>query len=132
MNSFECWLAGCPDYRTTVNSITAGRAKSEYFRKVRDALCDLSYTDIRCKKVGGPHTSDEFRKVAEYRGLPKVECGMRIEVEGREGFIVGHNSSSNFDVYFTKEKYVGNCHPLDEMKYFNKDGSLLYDTTGED
>lgn len=128
MNSYECWVVGYPEHKTTVNSITSGKAKAEYFRKVKEPLCDLLFTEVRCRKIGGPHTSDEFMRVAENRGVPKARCGMKVEVEDRKGIIVGHNYCGNFDVFFFDAKNVGNCHPGWEMKYFDGDGKLVYDT----
>ena len=106
------------DWTQIVNARTPGKAKSSYHRSVTDAWPDVPYTDLRCCKLGGPYTSERFRHNARYRGMPDLECGQRVEVNGNAGTIVGHNESANFEVLFDEDapRYAGmtlNVHPQD-------------------
>lgn len=108
--SFECWVVGT-DWHQTVTARTAGRAKYEYWRDVRESWESVKFTDVRVKKLGRPVTGSEFLKVARYRGLPEARIGMRCRAEGMEGIIVGHNSCANFDVLFDGYTFPMNVHP---------------------
>ncbi|CAI2076798.1 Uncharacterised protein [Serratia marcescens] len=62
---------------------------------------------------------------------------MMVEVYGDLGTIVGMNGSANLDVVFANQlkygKHPDNCHPFDEVKYFDKSGAVIadYTTTAE-
>lgn len=104
------------DWTQIVNARRAGKAKADYWRDVHESWENVRYTDIRCRKIGRPHTSEQFKRNAEYRGMPDVRCGQRVLVGESQGVIVGHNSSANFDILFDDDapKYAGmvlNCHP---------------------
>jgi hypothetical protein len=112
---FEVTVVGTTWVRV-VNACSAGKAKAEYWRDVRDSYPDMPYTAIRAKKIGAPLSTDAFKDMAARRGLPDVRCGDRVVVEGGDrGTIVGHNSSLNFDVLFDDDsRYPGqtlNVHP---------------------
>jgi hypothetical protein len=72
------------------------------------------------------NTQKKIDEVCEYRGLPAVKKGMRCEVAGKQGQVVGGNSSANFNVKFDGEKHPMNCHPYWKMKIFKADGSIFY------
>ena len=115
--AFEVWAVGNEDCKRTINTVSKGAAKYDYLLDVRDCWPDIKYTDLRARKIGAPHTSDQFIRNAIYRGMPDVRCGDRVTVEGRPGTIVGHNDSANFEVLFDKTSDWGsmvlNCHPGD-------------------
>ena len=129
VSSFACRIKG-DSHETTVHALTPGQAKSEYFRNVADVLPDLRFTDVRCRRLGGPIHSDNFLRTAKYRGVPFARIGMRVLVGGEQGVIVGHNSSANFDVLFARgTRYadqVLNCHPRSEVRYFAAAGNELF------
>lgn len=112
--SFEVSVKGT-DWTRIVNARTSGQAKSDYHRDLSDPWPDIPFTALRCRKIGAPHTSKQFVRNAEYRGLPNVKCGQRVKVGNEFGVIVGHNSSANFNVMFDNDsKYRGktlNRHP---------------------
>ena len=115
--SFEVSVKGT-DWKQIVNARTPGKAKREYHSNVIDAWPDGPFTSLRCRKIGRPHTSEQFVRIALYRGMPAVECGQRVTVSGNAGTIVGHNESANFNVLFDEDaqKYSGvtlNVHPQD-------------------
>jgi len=114
--SFACSVVGTDWGEQIINARTRGRAKREYHLNVTDAWPDVPFTAIRARKVGAPHTSADFIRTAQYRGLPNVRCGQRVKVGEARGVIIGHNSSANFDVLFDDDspRYAGeilNCHP---------------------
>lgn len=118
MNTLFSWEVSVKgtDWTKIVNANTSGQAKSEYHRDVLDAWPDVHYTAMRCRKLGAPHTSEQFLSVARHRGLPQLRCGQRVKVGQARGVIVGHNASANFNVLFDEDspKYAGlklNCHP---------------------
>lgn len=121
--AFECGVVGQAPTRT-MNHRSAGKAKAAYLRDVRDCWPDVEFIDLYARKVGEPRTSDAFTRNAEYRGMPGLRCGQRVEVNtpGQDrpatGAIVGHNGSANFDVLFDDDspRFAGmvlNVHPGD-------------------
>jgi hypothetical protein len=116
--SFEVWPDGKPEWARTINARSAGKAKGEYHRDLTESWPDVPFTKIRARKIGKPMTSERFRANAKYRGMPDVECGQRVTVNGNAGTITGHNSSANFEVLFDDDAphYDGlklNVHPQD-------------------
>jgi hypothetical protein len=116
--AFEVWPDGKPEWAKTINARSAGKAKGAYHRDLTDAWPDVPFTKIRARKIGKPVTSERFRANARYRGMPDVECGQRVTVNGNAGTITGHNSSANFEVIFDDDAphYAGlklNVHPQD-------------------
>lgn len=113
--AFEIGLRG-DEHRSTINSTTLGKAKAEFLRVIQDCWPDTKFTSIVGRKVGPPHTSAGFLRTAKYRGLPHLRCGDEVSVNGRKGYLVGHNDSANFDVLFAEGAWEGcvlNCHPGD-------------------
>lgn len=114
--AFECFPADKPEWATTINAASRGQARSEYFRDLHEAWDCYRFTDVRCRKIGGPQTSSQFIETARYRGVPELRCGARVKVGESFGTVVGSNSSANFDVLFDPDspRYGGmtlNVHP---------------------
>jgi hypothetical protein len=106
--AFEVTVKG-RDWQRTVNARSAGKAKLEYYREVRESWPDISFTALRCRKIGATESSQQFVRNAEYRGLPLARCGDRVKVGEERGTIVGHDASANFRVLFDDDsKYQGN------------------------
>lgn len=116
--AWECNVRG-KNWQSTINHLTASKARYRYLLDLRDAWPDATFADITVRKIGPAHTSEAFKRTAAYRGRPELTCGARVEVcsggERALGFIVGHNDSANFDVLFDEDTYfkggVGNVHP---------------------
>lgn len=100
VSSFLVWAGADSSTGRTVNHRSAGAAKYAYMMDVRDCWPDVKITDMHARKVGGPVTTAAFKRTAAYRGMPDLECGQAVTVNGRPGVIVGHNDSANFDVLF--------------------------------
>jgi hypothetical protein len=115
--SFEVSVIGT-NWTKQINARSAGKAKAEYWRDVREPWPDVPFTAIRARKIGRPESTEQFIRMAKYRGLPDVRCGQRVKVGNSCGVIVGHNSSANFDVLFDEDspRFPNrrlNVHPAD-------------------
>ena len=73
------------------------------------------------------NTQKMINRICEYRNIPPIKKGQKCSVDGRNGNIVGGNTSANFNVKFDDSDIILNCHPYWKMKIFNPDGSLLYE-----
>src|SRR5690554_2548908 len=100
MFAFECFPKQRPEWAKTINAATASKARYQYWLDVSDPWPDIKLIDIRSRKIGKPHSSDDFKRNAAYRGLPDVRCGDRVRVGDSEGVIVDHDASANFVVEF--------------------------------
>jgi hypothetical protein len=117
LKSYGVYIEGS-EHHSTINALSPGHAKSIFLYDLD--LDGVAYTDLRCLSLGDVFTSDDFKRVAKYRDIPFAYCGMRVEVDGKPGVIIGHNSSANLDVLF-EDKTISNCHPNWKVKYFDKD-----------
>lgn len=65
--------------------------------------------------------------IKEQRGIPFIKKGMRVQSihNGKFGLIKGGNWSGNLLVLMDGEKKKGSYHPTWQMRYFEKDGSLI-------
>lgn len=127
IRAYECRVKGF-DWSGTIHAESAAKAKYRYWRDVSEPWPDVKFTHIRCRLLGAPITDESFAKTAQYRGVPFAKIGMRVQVEGRSGVIVGKNSSANFEVLFDDGPHKGltlNCHPNWRMKYFDQDGNEI-------
>jgi hypothetical protein len=107
---------------------SAGAAKYAYLQDIRDSYPEMTFMDLTVRSLGNLEPDESFIRVARYRDVPYAELGMRVKVEDDEGFLVGSNSASNFDVLFTTGKYAGhvfNCHPNFKIKYFNSADEVI-------
>jgi hypothetical protein len=105
--AFECQFADFPP--SVRNALSAGKARYDYLLGVREAYPDATFADIRVRKIGPAVTSEAFLRNAAYRGMPNIRCGDKVTVNGRRGFIVGHNGSANFDVVFDEGSEWAGC-----------------------
>ncbi len=115
VSAFEVSVVGT-GWTSVVHAASAGKAKAHYWRHVTDPWPDIPFTAVRCRRLLAPQSSEEFIKVAVYRGLPDARCGDRVRVGRAVGTIVGYNCSANFDVLFDDDSqdYAGerlNVHP---------------------
>lgn len=72
------------------------------------------------------NTQAMINRVVEYRGLPKLRKGQRCEVNGKQGKVVGGNSSANLNVLFDGDKRPLNCHPNWRMKIYDDGGAVIH------
>ncbi|WCD44006.1 hypothetical protein ECML606-1_000055 [Escherichia phage ECML-606-1] len=73
--------------------------------------------------------------MARTRGITFAKLGMMVEVQGDIGTIAGVNGSANLDVVFANQlkygKHKHNCHPMYQIKYFDNNGKVVADYTGD-
>lgn len=73
---------------------------------------------------------DSFARFAARRGIPFAQIGMDVKVAGEHGVIMGSNSSANLDVLFD-DGQVKNCHPMWNITYCGKNGTVVGAFLGE-
>ncbi|MET3290592.1 UNVERIFIED_CONTAM: hypothetical protein ABID98_003162 [Brevibacillus sp. OAP136] len=126
--------------RRTVVAETAGKAKYEHYQYMRE-FWDVKFQEflkhVTCRKVGPASAKsffgnkEQFERNCVYRNIPFAYQGMRIEVAGKMGTIVGSNNSCNLDVVFEDRWYAENCHPWWETRYFDEAGNVIKDYRGK-
>lgn len=114
---------------------TAGKAKYSFFkeREIGDSIDFVDFLkQVRCKLVHKFHVQDlftqnieRFQHMKESRDIEFAHLGMKVEVDGKPGIIVGSNSSLNLDVCFDGEHWESNCHPWYRVKYFDNKGNII-------
>jgi len=75
------------------------------------------------------NTQKHIDRIVQHRGLPPIKKGMRCEVDGKPGKVVGGNSSGNLNVLFDGQKHPMNCHPGWKMNIFNADNTIFYQSS---
>lgn len=114
VSAYECFIKNEPSVTRIINAASDLKARYRFWLDVHDVNPNIRLIDVRSRKRGGPYTSPGFLRTAKERGVPHARCGDRVKVGESEGTIVGHNSSSNFDVLFDTGPYAGsqlNVHP---------------------
>ena len=126
--AFSCTIDNY-EHSRIVNATSSGKAKTWYFGYLREPCPDLKYTQVRCRKVGLPITTDEIAQIAEYRGVGFVRAGMRVQ-EGlnRMGTIVGAGGGGAYLEVAFDDGGHGYVHPLSGMRYYGSDGQLIWDS----
>lgn len=123
-----------PKFTRSIVAETASKAKYEYFLflDTGNPFQDFLYW-VYCKKTGVANIShlfgdvEGFEWMKQHRGLPYIYRGMKVEVWGKSGVIVGANHSANLDVVFDGEWHKSNCHPYDETVYFDAKNNIVGD-----
>ena len=140
MFEFECWHENadgdkwCPQRYIAE---TSSKAKSQHYQYLQDGLWEDDFFTVvkgmRCRKIGRASIAclfgdyEQFERIKEHRGIDFAFQGMRIQVDGKMGTIVGGNSSQNIDVVFDGFWWKDNCHPWYETVYFDNKGNILAD-----
>jgi hypothetical protein len=122
IRAYECSIKDT-NRSTIVFASSPSKAKVSFWYDIRD-YWDVKYTDLRCRCVGNPITPSSFERTAIKRDVPFAKIGMKVELDGKTGYIVGNNNDANFDVEFENGS-VFNCHPNWKMKYFDDSGQLI-------
>lgn len=130
---FECRVPSLifegSEYSNTFFALTASKARYQCLLNLRDAGWEVEFKHIACRPCETLSMARlaAFAETAQKRGVPFARIGMRVDVDGRRGWIVNKNDSANFEVLF-ETGAAGSCHPHWKMKYFDRDGRLLYDS----
>lgn len=133
---FNVWIDG-EDWKHIEIAESYGKAKYQYYQYLQDGIWEAPFDEIvkhlRCKKVGLAEVKylfgdkEQFERICKNRAIPFAYQGMKIEVAGKQGTIVGGNRSSNLDVVFDGHWIKSNCHPWWETRYFSGDGKVVAD-----
>lgn len=114
---------------------TAGKAKYQFFKsheiddsmEFGDFVCCVSCKLVRKFRVSDLFTSDleSFDKMKKWRNIEFAYIGMKIEVNGKPGTIVGSNSGLNLNICLDGQYHVSNCHPHWRVKYLDNNENLI-------
>lgn len=136
--SYECSIvysfrSGPYTHTETVVAQTPSKARYKFYltldaeEKYKDYFIYIKVKKIGIANKGEFHfsnsTINKFEEVKQKRGIYFVQLGMKIEVAGKMGVIVGANDSQNLDVDFGNG--VSNCHPKWKTTYFDNAGAIL-------
>jgi len=140
MFEFECWHEfsyGEPWCKQTYIAETAGKAKAQHYHYLQDGLWEEDFftviKNMKCRKIGKASIRclfgdyEQFERIKKARGIEFAFQGMRIQVCGKMGNIVGGNHSQNLDVVFDGQWSSNNCHPWYETVYYDNAGNILAD-----
>lgn len=123
-------------HKSTVIGETAGKAKYDYYLDIADLVDgfkDFLRHVLSCKKLRKFSVKDlfgdrgQFDHMKQSRGIEFAYQGMKVEVDGKPGTIVGGNHSMNLDVVFDGQYHKSNCHPWYETVYFDSKGNVVAD-----
>jgi hypothetical protein len=67
---------------------------------------------------------EQFEYMKQRRGLDFIERNMRVQVDGKEGKVIG-NYGDNLLVKFEGNTRSSNCHPHWRVIYFSNDGKII-------
>lgn len=143
IKTYEVWCessSGEEWCKSTYSAETAGKAKYSHWLYMQDGIWEAPFGEVvkylRSRKIGEFKVQDlfgnkaQFDRVCKNRGISFAHLGMRIEVDGRMGTIVGSNRSGNLDVCFDGQWWEENCHPWWRTKYFDNKGNLIKEYAG--
>lgn len=144
MNTYSLEIYNYGDDGThfeTVVAETAAKAKGQFIQ-YSEWLDSLTFLQAlrwikSVRLVHKFHYSDlfgdreRFDDMKQRRGIEFASLGMRVEVCGKPGRIVGANSSGNLNVCFDGTCYTENCHPYWKVKYFDDNGELIREFDGK-
>lgn len=116
---------------------SASKARYQFYKKHFD---DITYAEcfkyIKVKTLGVANKEniiptffgdfDKFKDVCKRRNIEFAYQGMKIDVNGKQGWIVGANSHNNLDVLFG-EYHIHNCHPTWETTYYDNNDNIIKD-----
>ena len=133
MNTYEVLVNGMSPYKAIAE--TPSKAKYNCFRYISD-IWDITFGQflkevLSCRKIGSFRPSDlfgdreRFERMKKARGIEFAYMGMRIEVCGKMGTIVGANDSLNLNVLYDGWYIHDNCHPWYRTKYFDNNGNVI-------
>jgi hypothetical protein len=131
MNTYAIEFWG---YTSNVVGETAGKAKYNFFREheIGDSIDFEGFIrQVKCKLVHKFHYKDlfthdmvDFQDTLIRRDIKFAYLGMKVEVDGKPGRIVGCNNSLNLDICFDGEFWRSNCHPWWRIKYYDNNGNV--------
>jgi hypothetical protein len=138
MFEYQIWLEDSERgwYKRSVIAATPYKAKSSYYQDYKECWSDLTFKEfskkIKCKKIGVANhecmftDKENFERMTKDRGIQFAYQGMRVEVAGEMGTIIG-NYGMNLLVAMDGIWRGENCHPWWKTRYFDKEGNVIWD-----
>lgn len=126
------------DFHSNIQAETPAKAKYIHYNKYEEFFDNykeyISYKP-KVKKIGEFKPSDLFQKqdaifqevwenIKKYRNIPFLELGMKVEVNGKLGTVVGY-CGLNLFVCMQGNSWESNCHPNWRIKYFDNEGKII-------
>ncbi|WP_459503051.1 MFS transporter [Bacillus sp. C1] len=112
-------------------------AKYKYFHTFRRGFFEARFEEfikqVECENLGifdvTPTFKEEeqFERMRNKRKILFAYIGMKVQILGRMGTIIG-NCKSNLLVVFDGNAEIYNCDPRFEIAYFDKNGRIIKDT----
>lgn len=137
LKSFECRVEDWFGRDCVEHYIASTPAKARYkmYKEYAELLPSYSecFKRIKSKCLGNVNACYYFGDVGMFdrmclaRGIAFAKQGMKVNVSGEFGTILGSNSSLNLDVLFDGKEYSVNCHPYWEITYYDDDGNIIMD-----
>ncbi|MFR9694771.1 hypothetical protein ACL02V_29100 [Bacillus mobilis] len=138
MNSYKLWLDGDEEFKHTELAETPGKAKYQFYKYLQDGIWETDFNTflkyVRCRKVRRADITcmfgdkKQFERMCELRKIEFAYQGMKIEVCGQVGIIVGSTSGLNLQVAYYSDPWTSyNCHPYYETVYYDKKGNVVAD-----
>lgn len=128
---FEHW----PNEKVVVAE-TEERARFLYWQQFRTRFITIPMTEfmkfVRCENEGVLDirqmfsAEKAFKKMQKFRKLDFAYMGMRVNVTGKWGTIIG-NWKTNLFILFDGEVEPYNCHPHWEIAYYDDEGNVVRD-----
>ncbi|WP_410982451.1 MFS transporter [Bacillus cereus] len=128
---FEHW-----PYEKVIIAETEERARFQYWQTYKTKFTLMSTAAfmkfVRCENLGVFDITQlyskekHFKKMQKFRKLDFAYMGMRVQVAGMWGMIVG-NWKTNLFVLFDGEIEKHNCHPYWEIAYYDEEGNVVRD-----
>ncbi|HGH7180721.1 MFS transporter [Bacillus luti] len=113
---------------------TEGKARFLYWQKFRAKFLTMPMVEfmkfVKCENEGvfdikRMYSAEQaFKKMQNFRNLHFAYMGMRVNVAGMWGTIVG-NWKTNLFVLFDGEIEKHNCHPFWEIAYYDDEGNVV-------
>ena len=138
--TYRVWMdnACYGKHESNIQAETPAKAKYAHYQENLDFFNDYAHyiqARPRIRKLGEFKPSDlYFEKtdsfldtwdnIKKYRRVPFIELGMKVDVNGKSGIIVG-NCGLSLAVCMNGNTWWSNCHPNWRTKYYNNDGKLL-------
>lgn len=122
--AFEVWVIGNEEHKSIYNNTSPGKARYQYLLDIGDVYPDVSFKDIKVRKLGDCMEMDDVRRIAKARAMPFLHTGMSVTCDGLKGKIIGKSAGNYLKVAF-EDGTQGECHPRWKMKYFDKEGKLV-------
>jgi hypothetical protein len=137
MLTYECCIENYFDDGSALigNHAAENPSKARYAFWKQKSECLNSYSEcfryIKVRSLGRIkpehfyNDNYDFERMSAHRGIEFAHRGMRIDVDGKKGYITGGNSSMNLDVLFDAHACPQNCHPNYETTYYDNSGNVI-------